>query len=84
MLGEGGGKTNKHDSTLVDEENFDKVIQESELELAKIARQRPSRTVKDKILELDDVSLRSAAIDNDSTFKKLKNFLRKFTIRADE
>ena len=86
MIVEGIGQSipQAHDSMLPNEDNFDKVMQESEEELAKIARQRPSRTVKDKLLELDETALRNPQIDKDVTFNKLKMFLRKFTIQADE
>ena len=84
MLGEGGGQAAPISGSMMDNDNFDDVIKESEEELAKIARQRPTRSVKDKILELDEISLRSAQIEHEPTFKKLKLFLKKFTIRADE
>ena len=83
MIGEGGGQPAPHEGSINDDQ-FDSVIKESEGELAKLVRQRPSRSVKDKILELDEISLKSAQIENDPTFRKLKTFLTKFTIRADE
>lgn len=64
--------------------DFDRVMDESEEELARLARQHHSRSVKDKLLELDEISLKNPQIDNDPTFSKLKMFLRTFTIRADE
>jgi hypothetical protein len=69
---------------FADDNNFDRVMDESEQELARLARQHHSRSVKDKILELDEVALKNPQIDNDPTFQKLKMFLRTFTIKADE
>lgn len=66
------------------EDNFDKVLEESEEELARIARKHHSRSVKDSILELDDISLTDRKINDDPTFNKLKVFLKNFTIQAQE
>lgn len=85
MIVEGIGQSiPRGESALHGDDNFDRVMQESEEELARIARQHPSRSVKDKLLELDEVALRNPQIDNDPTFRKLKTFLKKFTVRADE
>lgn len=83
---EGIGQPVPHDdaSMLHGDDNFNRVMEESEEELARLARQHTTRSVKDKLLELDDVSLRNPQIDQDPTFLKLRLFLRKFTIRADE
>jgi hypothetical protein len=64
--------------------DFDRVMDESEEELARLSRQHQSRSVKDKLLELDEISLKHPQIDNDPTFNKLKMFLRTFTIKSDE
>lgn len=69
---------------FADDNNFDRMMDESEQELARLARQHHSRSVKDKILELDEVALKNPQIDGDATFQKLKMFLRTFTIKADE
>ena len=86
MIVEGIGQSIPREETKMNREgdNFDQVMKESEEELANIARHRPTRTVKDKMLQLDDVSLRSKNIEHDQTFIKLKQFLKKFTIRADD
>lgn len=58
MIIEGIGQSiPRGDSALHGDDNFDRVMQESEDELARIARQHPSRSVKDKILELDEITL---------------------------
>lgn len=84
MIVEGQGISHEDNLAGKDGENFDRVMQESEEELANLARHRQTRTVKDKMLELDEVSLRNPKLEHDPTFNKLKVFLRKFTIRADE
>jgi hypothetical protein len=86
MLGEGGEDPAPHnnDSMLQGEDHFDRVMQESEEEMNRIVRQRPSQSVKDKILEIDNKTLRNPQVDNDPLFKKLKLFLATFTIKADE
>lgn len=66
------------------EGEYMKGLEETEEELARIARQHHSRSVKDSILELDDMSLRDSKINSDPTFNKLKLFLRNFTIKAQE
>lgn len=86
MIVEGiGQQILREDSSMQrDGDRFDKVMKESEEELANIANNRPSRSVKDKMIKLDEISLRHKNIDNDFTFNKLKMFLKKFTIKADE
>ena len=86
MIVEGIGQAIPRDDPSLnrDGDHFDQVMKESEDELANIARHRPVRTIKDKMLQLDDVSLRHKNIDSDATFLKLKLFLKKFTIRADD
>ena len=84
MEGIGNPAPQPQDSAANPEDNFDRVLEESEEELAKLARQHQARSVKDKLLELDEVSLSNPQIDNDPTFNKLKLFLKTFTVRADE
>ena len=83
MEGIGQPVPHPQDSVLNDD-NFERVLEGSEEELARSARQHHTRSVKDKMLELDEISLRCPEIDNDPTFNKLKMFLRTFTIKADE
>ena len=86
MIVEGIGQQNPRDEITHhrDGDRFDKVMQESEEELASIAKNRQTRSVKDKMIRLDEISLNHKNINNDPTFNKLKLFLNKFTIRADD
>jgi hypothetical protein len=71
-------------SLLQGEDDFDRVMQESEEEMNKIIKQNPTKSVKDRILDIDAKTLKNPYIDNDPIFKKLKLFLSSFTIKADE
>jgi hypothetical protein len=64
--------------------DFDRVMDGSEEELARLSRQHQSRSAKDKLLQLDEISLKHPQLDNDLTFNKLKKSLRIFTEKSDE
>lgn len=58
MIGDPMAQPGPGSSELIGDDNFDRVMAESEEELARIARQHQSRSVKDKLLELDEVTLK--------------------------
>ena len=71
-------------SVLQGNNNFNRALEESEEEIARIAKLHNNQSLKEQVLELDEISLRCALLDNDPTFKKLKKYLKAYTIRSDE
>ena len=56
-------------SAIKEDDNFDRVLEESEEEIARLAKQHNTGTLKEQVLELDEISLRCPKLDDDPTFK---------------